>query len=90
MKYNLSYHHVDHSKAFEEFLNSKIKKMNHLLSKVGHAEFVADKDANNFKFSVNIKSKHSDFHGSDKAENIYQAASKVFPKMKAWLLSHQK
>lgn len=90
MKYNLSYHHVDHSKAFEDFLYGKVDKMGHLMRNVGHVDFVADKDANDFKFSVNIKSKNSEFHGSDRAENIYQAASKVLPKMKAWLQSHQK
>jgi ribosomal subunit interface protein len=91
VKYNLSYHHVDHSSAFEEFLTEKVEKMGHLMTGIGHIDFIADKDSSDdFKFSVNIKSKHNQFYSSDKAANIYQAASKVIPKMKAWLQSHQK
>ena len=90
MKYKLSYHHVDHSPAFEEFLDHKVKHLDRLMGGVGHIDFVADKDARDFKFSVNIKSKHNQFHSSEKAADIYQAASKVIPKMKAWLLSHEK
>ena len=90
MKYNLSYHHVDHSGAFEEFLDEKLINMKHLMKGIGHIDFIADKDSDEFKFSVNIKSQHNQFHSSDKAANIYQAASKVIPKMKSWLQSHNK
>ncbi|EQC50929.1 HPF/RaiA family ribosome-associated protein [Bacteriovorax sp. DB6_IX] len=85
MNYNLSYHHVDHSGAFEQFLEKKLHSMNRLMNGVGRVDFVADRNGQGFRFSARVNGKKSHFYSKADSANVYQAAAKVMARMKAWL-----
>jgi len=89
MNYNLSYHHVDHSVAFEEFLNKKLNNMSKLMNRVGRVDFVADRNGQGFRFSARVNGVKHDFYSKADSANVYQAAAKVMSRMKAWLLMHK-
>lgn len=82
MNYNLSYHHVDHSNAFDSFVAQKVEHMHKLLNRVGSLEFVADKNGRDFSFSAHLKANKKEFYFKSNAENIYEAAAKVMARMR--------
>ncbi|OIQ16090.1 MAG: hypothetical protein BM556_15630 [Bacteriovorax sp. MedPE-SWde] len=89
LNYSLSYHHVDHSKSFEKYLLNKLENMNRLMGNVGSVNLVADRNGQEFSFSARVNGKNGKFYSKADSANVYQAASKVMSRVKAWLQLHK-
>lgn len=84
MLYNLSYHNVDHSEAFEDYVAKKLKGISNDFRNVGHIQFVADKKGPDYVFSANVNGHKHSFHKKAKGDNVYKAAANVLNSFKNW------
>lgn len=84
MNYELSFHNVDHSAAFENYVAKKLKGISNDFRNVGHIQFVADKKGPEYVFSANVNGHKHQFHKKAKGDNVYQAASDVLVAFKNW------
>ena len=84
MNYNLSYHNVDHSSAFEDYVAKKLKGISKEFRNVGHIQFVADKKGPEYVFSANVNGQKHSFYKRSKGDNVYKAAANVLVAFKNW------
>lgn len=78
MLFKLSFHHVDHSEAFREFLADKFDKLNRKIPRLNDVSVVVDKEADKFDVKVAGRMGRKDIHVHASDKNIYKAAIKVF------------
>lgn len=85
MLFNVYFHQMDHSLAFEKFISDKLNHVMKHLPKLRNVKVIVDKNAgaiNKFgiKMIAKLGAKEVCLHGNNK--NIYLAANEVIRKLK--------
>lgn len=84
MLYNVVFHNVDRSSAFENFVNDKIDKLLHRMPRLRNLKFIVEKSSQrlnqfNFKMIGLLNGKEFVLHSEDK--DLHLAANRVFSKL---------